>query len=695
MSEHALATRLAVDIGGTFTDIVLEGPQGRVTAKVLTTPRAPEQAVIEGIGRVLQETGLQPSDIALFLHGTTLATNAVIQRRGAVTALLTTEGFRDTVDIADESRYDQYDLDIDKPAPLTPRRYRLTAPERIDVDGSVVTPLDEDAVAALLPEIERLGVESLAIGFLHSYVNPDHERRAGAILKALRPDLYITLSSDVCPEIREYERLTTATVNAYVQKLMASYLDRLEAEVARIGLDCPLLLMSSGGGLVTVETAKLQPVRLIESGPAGGAILAATIAREGDWDRVLSFDMGGTTAKICLIDDYAPQSARTFEVDRAARFLKGSGLRIRIPVIEMVEIGAGGGSIAHLDETRRIAVGPDSAGSEPGPVCYGRGGTEPAVTDADVVLGRIDPDDFAGGRIRLDAMGAEQALARVIGEPLRMDGLTAAFGVAEMVDETMASAARVHAVEHGKDLGDRTLIAFGGAAPLHACRLAAKLGIARVVIPSGAGVGSAVGFLRAPVAYEVVRSRYMRLAGIDLDVVNSLFADMVAEAEAVVRAGAPDADLVQRRSAAMRYVGQGHEIAVELPPRPLTADDLPAVAEGFEAAYRQLYGRTIPGLDIEVLNYALTLQAPVPAPEPLALPEPRPAPDAIGLRRLFDPVTTTVIEAPVYRRADLVPGSALAGPAVIVETDTSVVVLSPFNARVDARDAIVLERDRT
>ncbi|WGF86830.1 hydantoinase/oxoprolinase family protein [Marinivivus vitaminiproducens] len=694
MSGNALVTRLAVDIGGTFTDIVLERPDGRTTAKVLTTPRAPEQAVIDGIGRVLQEAGLRPSDVGLLLHGTTLATNAVIQRRGAVTALLTTEGFRDTVEIADESRFDQYDLNIDKPAPLTPRRYRLTVPERVDVDGRVVTPLDEDAVAALLPELDRLGVQSLAIGFLHSYVNPDHERRAGEILKALRPDLYITLSSDVCPEIREYERLTTASVNAYVQPLMASYLDRLEAEIGRLGMDCPLLLMSSGGGLVTVETAKLQPVRLIESGPAGGAILAAVIAQEGGWQRVLSFDMGGTTAKICLIDDYTPQTARTFEVDRAARFLKGSGLRIRIPVIEMVEIGAGGGSIAHLDETRRIAVGPDSAGSEPGPVCYGRGGTEPAVTDADVVLGRIDPDDFAGGRIRLDASGAEQALARVIGEPLRMDGLTAAFGVAEMVDETMASAARVHAVEHGKDLGDRTLIAFGGAAPLHACRLAAKLGIGRIVIPAGAGVGSAVGFLRAPVAYEVVRSRYMRLAHLDLETVNGLFADMVAEAEAVVRAGAPDASLAQSRSAAMRYVGQGHEITVELPPRALAQDDLPAVAQGFEEAYRRLYGRTIPGLDIEVLNYALALTAPLPAPVPSAVPEPRPAPEPVGRRRLFDPVTTGVIEAPVYRRGDLVPGSALEGPAVIVETDTSIVVLAPFDARVDAMGAVVLESAR-
>jgi N-methylhydantoinase A len=691
--------RLAVDIGGTFTDLVVETGGRQASAKVLTTPNRPEQAVLEGIARLLRDASLAPADIGLVIHGTTLATNAIIERKGARTALITTEGFRDVLAIADESRFDQYDINLVKTLPLVPRQRRLPVPERITAAGEILTPLDEATVEALIPTLERLGVESAAIGFLHSYANPVHERRCAEILRAALPDLWLTLSCEVCPEIREYERFTTATANAYVQPRIASYLKRLEQGLADAGLACPLFLMTSGGGLMTVEHAIREPIRLIESGPAGGAILAQHVAMECGLDRVLSFDMGGTTAKICMIDDFQPETSRSFEVDRQARFVKGSGLPLRIPVIEMVEIGAGGGSIARLDATRRIAVGPDSAGSEPGPACYGRGGSAATVTDADVQLGRIDPASFAGGRLPLDPERASTALAEAIGEPLGLPPSLAAYGIAEMVDETMANAARVHAVERGKDVAARTLIAFGGAAPIHAARLAEKLGIARIVVPTGAGVGSAVGFLRAPAAYEVVRSRYLRLADFDPAPINRLFEQLEGEARRVVEAAAPDVSLQESRVAHMRYVGQGHEIVAALPVRPLRTADRALLQSAFDDAYRRLYGRLIPGLDVEVLSWGLALQSETEPIRPAGQPSAPSAPPAGALRDLFDPATGETLRVPVCRRRDLLPGATVAGPAVIAEDDTTILVSAAFRARVDERGYVWLERsddgDRT
>jgi N-methylhydantoinase A len=685
-------TRLAVDIGGTFTDVVLELPDAQRTAKLLTTSAAPEQAVLEGVNRLLEACGIEGRDVDLVVHGTTLATNAVIERKGAITALVTTEGFRDVVEIADESRFDQYDINLIKTEPLVPRHLRLAMRERVTAEGRPLVPLDADGVRRLADEIERLEVESVAIGFLHAYANPAHEQRCAEILKQALPHLWLTLSSDVCPEIREYERFTTAIVNAYVQPRIARYLERLEAGLAAAGLRCPLFLMTSGGGLMTVGHAIRQPVRLIESGPAGGAILAARIAEECGLDRVLSFDMGGTTAKICLIDDFAPETSRTFEISRQARFTKGSGLPLRIPVIEMVEIGAGGGSIARLDATGRIAVGPDSAGAEPGPSCYARGGALPTVTDADLELGRIDPERFAGGTLQLVPERAGLALAETIGAPLGMDAALAAYGVCEMVDEAMANAARVHAVERGRNLADRTLIAFGGAAPLHAGRLAEKLGIGRIVVPASAGVGSAVGFLRAPAAYEVVRSRYLRLSDFAPAPINEVFAQLEEEARAVVEAAAPGAPLLQHRAAHMRYVGQGHEVVALLPERRLAAADGATLKEAFEQAYLALYGRLIPGLDVEVLSWALKLSSearPVAAIE--EVPD-RPAAGPATMRRVFDAATADTLEIPLYWRSDLAPGTLLKGPALIAEDDTTILVPRGFGARVDARGYVVLSR---
>jgi len=684
--------RLAVDIGGTFTDLALEHAGRRWTAKVLTTPSAPERGVLDGVAAILGDAGLRPPDIGLVIHGTTLATNALIERKGARTALITTEGFRDVLALGNEARYDQYDLQIVLPEPLVPRRLRLTVPERLDNTGAVLKPLDEAAVRALVPLLKGEGVEAVAVGFLHAFVNGAHERRVREILEAELPGVPVSLSSEVSPEMREWERFSTAVANAYVQPLMSRYLRRLEEGLRAGGVAAPLLLMLSGGGLTTVETACRFPIRLVESGPAGGAIFAAHIAREAGLDQVLSYDMGGTTAKVCLIDRCRPQASRSFEVARVGRFKKGSGLPLRIPVIEMVEIGAGGGSIASVDPMGRIAVGPESAGADPGPACYGRGGSMPAVTDANLVLGRYDPDRFAGGRLRLEPDAAREALARTVGEPLGLAPEMAALGVVAMVDENMANAARVHAIESGKTLAGRTLIAFGGGGPVHACRVAEKLGITAVLVPAGAGVGSAIGFLRAPVAYEVVKSLYQRLSAFDLGAVNALLAAMRAEAMAVVALGADGRATEEHRLAYMRYVGQGHEIAVPIPPRVLEGTDVAAIRAAYDRLYTEFYDRPVPGSDVEILSFAVTVAT---VPEPVAPAPPAPAEaeaSPVRAQAVRDPATGTVAEWAVHDRARLAPGATIAGPAIIAEDETSTMVSPGWTARIDGRCSIRLWR---
>ena len=682
--------RIAVDIGGTFTDVALEVGDSRITAKTLTTS-SPEIGVIDGIRTALAESSIGPEDIDLVIHGTTLATNAMIERKGARTALVTTAGFRDVLEIGYETRFDQYDLMLEKRPPLVPRELRFTVEERVDLRGRVLTPLDEAGARALIPALAEAEVESVAIGFMHAYANPEHERRVADILAGALPDVWLTQSSEVCPEVREYERFTTASANAYVRPLMASYLGRLRERLDAMGLTCPMLLMTSGGGLTTLETAMRFPIRLVESGPAGGAILASRIATEHDLDQVVSFDMGGTTAKICMIENGAPQTARAFEVDRSARFIKGSGLPLRIPVIEMVEIGAGGGSIARVDVMQRIVVGPDSAGADPGPAAYGRGGADPTVTDADIVLGRIDPARFAGGKVPLDPSGAERALATAIATPLGLEVPHAAFGIAEMVDETMANAGRVHAVEHGKVAARHSLVAFGGAAPLHVARVAEKLGIDRILVPVDAGVGSAIGFLRAPVAYEIVRSMQMRLGSFDGEAADELLAAMRAEAQDVVRAGAPDTELTEQRVAYMRYYGQGHEIVVPLPDGNLAESGALNLQEGFDREYIKLYRRTIPGAEIEILSWGLTLAAAGEATQSIGQVIPVAPPEAAGICRLFDAAVEDWLEVPLYWRGDLVPGTYLAGPALIAEEQTSTYASGRFDVRIAADGAIILE----
>ena len=684
--------RLAVDIGGTFTDIVLETDEVRSTLKVLTTHDAPERAILEGSQELLEQTGVRNDELEYFVHGTTLATNALIERKGAKTALVMTEGFRDTLEIGDESRYNQYNLMLERPAPLVPRDLRFTIPERLAATGSVIRELDEGAVGRLVSTLVAADVASVAICLTHAYANGAHERRIRDIIKELAPHLFVSLSSEVSPEIREYERCSTVAANAYVRPLMAGYLERLEGELAKRGTNCPLYLMTSGGGLTTLRTAAEFPIRLVESGPAGGAIMAAYIAAENGIDRALSFDMGGTTAKICLIDDHAPKTTRTFEIDRRDRFMKGSGFPVRVPVIEMVEIGAGGGSIARLDAMRRLTVGPDSAGSEPGPICYGRGGSDPTVTDADLALGKIDPNAFAAGRIILDAEAAKAGIERVVGQVFEGPAHVGAGAISEIVDEAMANAARVHAVEGGRDLAEYTIVAFGGAAPLHIARLAEKLGIGKVIIPPDAGVGSAVGFLRAPISFEVVRSKYAQLGSLDHGAINDVLCAMSAEARSIVVAGAGERDLKETRMAFMRYVGQGHEVSIELPNSALDASSPAKLRHLFEKAYEKLFSRTIPGAEIEVLTWTVLVAtvAEAIAEETKDLTPYNPV--SIGQRSVYDPARKLESSVPVYWRHDLTSGARFAGPAILAEKQTTTVVSSAFDAHVNANGCVVLTR---
>ena len=690
MSAETRPARLAVDIGGTFTDIVLELPTGeRLTTKLLTTYDHPGRAVLEGITTVLDRADVAPSEIGLIIHGTTLATNALIERRGANTALLTTEGHRDALEMAHEDRFEQYDINIDRPIPLVPRHLRLPVRERMDRDGNILIELDESTIRRHLSVLEDYEIQSVAIGYLHAFVNPIHEIRTREILAKARPDLSISLACEVAPEIREFERLSTACANAYVRPLMASYLARLAGELKTQGFLCPFLLMTSGGGLTTLDTATKFPIRLVESGPAGGAILAQRISEHLGLDRMLSFDMGGTTAKLCLIDDGKPLTSRSFEVDRVYRFKKGSGLPVRIPVIEMVEIGAGGGSIARIDKLKRIQVGPASAGSEPGPAAYDRGGNKPTVTDADIALGRVYPEKFA---FPLNLERANQCIQDSVAQVLEIDINLAAFSISEVVDENMASAARTHAAEFGMDLAEREIVAFGGAAPLHAARLGHKLGATQIIIPPDAGVGSAVGFLLAPISYEVVRSRQQVLAKLDHQLVNDLYTEMRSEALAIVQEASTSDSLIETPQAYMRYVGQGHELAIDLPAGPYTESHRDRFTEAFERTYKNLYGHVIDGVDIEILSWTLMVSEPVTQSLTPARLEPGAPLKAIGEHSVFDAETATRLDVPVYLREQLAANVYINGPALITEDQTTTVISSSFSASINSLGCIVLTK---
>ena len=684
--------RVGVDIGGTFTDVAVEVDGACRTSKVLTTPGDPVQGVLDGARLALSRAGLAPRDVGAIIHGTTLATNALIERRGATVGAIVTEGFRDILEIAYERRYDQYDLYLEKPDTIVPRERVVTVPERLSATGGVLVALDRGSVHRAIDDLVAHGVESIAVCLLHACVNPAHERAVRDAVESRAPGISVSLSSEVSPEIREFDRLCTTVANACVKPLIAGYLENLALGLEGDGFDCPLFLMTSGGGMTTLDTALSFPVRLIESGPSGGAILAAGVARSRECPHVLSFDMGGTTAKVCLIEDGEPRTSRAFEVGRAERFIKGSGLPVRIPVLEMIEIGAGGGSIASVDELSRLRVGPRSASSDPGPACYGRGGERPTVTDADAVAGYLDPDTFAEGRLRLDLDLARRAVERDIGSRLRASVTAGADGISQMVDEAMANAARMHAAEQGKSLEDCVMVAFGGNGPLHATRVAEKVGVREIVIPPNPGAGSAVGFLSAPVSYEVVRSHYLRVEDFDVAGVNALLDAMQAEATGVVQAGSGEAPLTVTRTAFMRYCGQGHEIEVDIPPGALDAAGVASLVAAFETDYARLFGRIVPGMALEVMNWSVRVSTTPEASRRAEDRAARGAPEPAGTRTLTLGQAGEATATACYRRADLAPGDAIGGPALIVEPQTTTFVSPRFEARIDTAGNIVMTR---
>ncbi|WP_458792631.1 hydantoinase/oxoprolinase family protein [Yoonia sp. MH D7] len=682
--------RLGADIGGTFTDIALEVGKTIYSTKLLTNYTNPEQSILDGMKIVAKDAGIDVSEIGIVIHGTTLATNALIERRGARTALVTTDGFRDVIEMRTENRFEQYDLNLKLPLPLIPREDRYTVKGRISAKGEELQPLDEQALEALADTLVDKGFEAVAIGFIHSYLNPSHEERAREIISR-KLDVPISISAEVSPQMREFERFNTVCANAYVRPQMSNYLSRLEGRLRDLGVTCSVFIIHSGGGLISVETAAEFPVRLIESGPAGGAIFAADVAKRFNLEHVISYDMGGTTAKICLIDDYQPQTARSFEVARTYRFSKGSGMPISIPVIEMIEIGAGGGSIAWVDAMGRIETGPESAGSEPGPACYQNGGTRPTVTDADLVLGKLDPDNFANGKIKLSIDNAVAAIARDVGDKLKIDAQAAAFGVVEVVDENMANAARVHAVENGKNINNNVMIAFGGAAPLHAARLCEKLGVQQCLIPRGAGVGSAIGFLRAPFGYEALASKIMPLRKFDHATLNALLGDLKHTAESFVRAGTKN-KMEREVTAFMRYAGQGWEIPVILPDRDFTNADRNEIEATFKERYSHFFGRAVVGPEIEFVTFSVKAQDVMEAPEGVNLQTDGVVRDIATTRHVFDPTTGTDLVTGMVARDDLAPGDRVVGPVVISEPETSTIVTSPFDAVIQGDGTILLVR---
>lgn len=684
--------RVGVDIGGTFTDIALDLDGTLHSTKILTDYTAPERAILKGVKTVADMAGIALSEIGILIHGTTLATNALIERRGAKTAFVTTEGFRDVLEMRTENRFEQYDLNISLPPALIARADRFVVRERIDAAGKVLLDLDEASVAAVVEKVVAGGYGSVAIGFIHAYANGAHEVAVrDAILKRL-PGLSVSISSEVSPQMREFERFNTVCANAYVKPAIKSYLDRLVVSLKDIGVGCPVFMIHSGGGIVSVESASEFPVRLVESGPAGGAIFAADIARQYGLDTVLSFDMGGTTAKICLIENQVPMTAKTFEVARTYRFRKGSGMPISIPVVEMVEIGAGGGSIASVDAMRQIRVGPHSAASEPGPACYQRGGKNPTVTDADLILGKLDPANFAGGAIPLSVEASRQAMSDDIGSVIGLDPEASAYGTCEMVDENMANAGRVHTVENGKNISDFTMITFGGAGPLHAARLCEKMGISTFLVPPGAGVGSAIGFLKAPFGYESVRSAVFKLSNFEYAEANRLLEAMKAEALGFVEGGLDAGSPVIERTLFMRYAGQGWDIPVPLADDNFDAASAETIAALFEREYERFFGRAIEGLDIEIVSWSVKASSPLPPVERIASIAEGNVVQPGKTRRLFEASQGAYLEAGIHERTGLKPGDVIKGPAVIVERETSAVLTSFFKAIVQRDGSLLATR---
>ena len=715
---------LAIDIGGTFTDLVfLDTDTGQMSiGKILTSYPDPSQAVLEGVHELLAQEKIRPEAIGRVIHGTTLVANTLIERKGALTGLITTQGFRDALEIGREGRYDIYDLGLVLPEPLVERQLRLEVPERLDAQGNVLLPLDEGAVRAVCKRFQAEGVEALAIVFLHAYANSAHERRAAEIAREMLPGVSLSLSHEVAAELREYERTSTTVANAYVQPLTARYLQRLETGLREAGLQAPLHIMLSNGGSGAVDVAAAFPVRLVESGPCGGALAGAYWGRragahrQSSGEEIFAFDMGGTTAKAVLSRGGEFPITTEAEVARVHRFKRGSGLPLLVPAMDMIEIGAGGGSIARLNELKLPVVGPESAGALPGPACYGLGGVQPTVTDADLLLGYLNPDYFLGGQMRLDLAQAQRAVGRLAGA-LGLSLERMAWGIHQLVNENMAGAARVHAAERGLDIRRYTMVATGGAGPVHACGVAQRLGIKQIIIPPAAGVGSAFGLLLAPISFDFARSYVARLAELDLDHLNNLFESLEAEGRRIVSAaGVAEAHIRVTRSADLRYVGQGHEIRAPVELGLWREESRKRLQEAFDAEYRRIYGRLCEGVPVQAVHWRVTVSG--PQPDPLRGHSPLRGLRSFGRAQAMRPETAVKaaapsawrkvlfeadprrpagssigpVETPVFNRYALASDFEPAGPAIIEEAESTTVVPPGWLARVDAAANLILSK---
>jgi N-methylhydantoinase A len=686
--------RVGIDVGGTFTDFVLVDELRDLiyTGKRLTTSHYPSEAILGGLERLLREAGTDADQLHSLVHGTTLVANTIIERSGARVGLVTTRGFRDSLEMGREIRYDLYDLQLEPPRPLVRRPLRREVSERIDAEGRIVLPLDETELRRVGAELVADGVEAIAVCLMHAYRNPEHERLAKRILERECPEIPISVSSEVAPEIREYQRASTTCANAYVQPRIAHYLARLQDGLRVMRLPGKLYIMLSNGGITTVRAAREFPIQLIESGPAAGAMAAGYYGLLTNTSSLISFDMGGTTAKMCLVDRGWPSRVHELEAGRVRRFRKGSGLPLKVPVVDMIEIGAGGGSIARVDAMGLLKVGPQSAGSEPGPACYGRGGTMPTVTDADLVLGYLSPDYFLGGEMTLDRARVERAIVEHIARPLGLDMAAAAVGIHDVVNENMAAATRMHAAEKGQDPRRFALIAFGGAGPVHAYGLARLLKVRRIICPFGAGVTSALGMLVAAPSTDLVRSYVSRLENIDWNHLNGLFAEMAGDARALlVEAGAEPAELTLRRTADMRYVGQGFEISVPLAEGPLGPRSLDDLKERFLTTYARLFERRIMDVPVEAMSWRLAATAPVPNVELNFGGQPARRGDLRkGTRQVYFP-QTGFAPCAVYDRYSFTAGIQLSGPAVIEERESTIVAGPDARITVDKHLNLIIE----
>lgn len=694
--------RFGVDIGGTFTDLVMVDESGGVmlVGKTLTTPRDPSVGVLTGLTKMLAEHGLSAREIGVAVHATTLITNAIIERKGAKTALVTTEGFRDVLEIGRELRYDLYDLFLEMPKPLVPRQLRMEVRERVRKDGRVSIPLDRAQVERVVQELADQGVESIAVCFLHSYINDEHELAVERQIREKHPGMFVSVSSRVAREIREYERTSTTVANAYVQPLADLYLDRLAGKMEGIGFGGSLYMMLSNGGIASLRSARELPIRLVESGPAAGALVGGFYGRLVGERNVLAFDMGGTTAKACMVEDGQPMTTYSFEAARVHRFRRGSGLPLKVPAIELMEIGAGGGSIAHLDRMGLLKVGPESAGAEPGPACYGRGGADPTVTDADLLLGYLNPDYFLGGEMRLDLEAARRAIREKVAGPLNVGEVEAAWGIHEIVNENMAGAARVHIAEKGRDPRKFVLVATGGAGPVHAYRVARKLQLRKIVCPLGAGVASTIGLLVAPPKVDLVHAYVARLGEIDWEKLRGIYREMEARAVATLReVGVARSEVSLLRMADMRYVGQGYEVVAAVPEGELGPERLAEMRESFEEAYRTLYERTLPTVEVEALNWRLFAYGPGTEAEGIAAGLRRrvaaagDGPPLKGHRPIYLGELGRFEAAAVYDRYRLKPGGSYRGPAVVEERESTVVVGPDARFSVDDYQNLIVEME--